>query len=430
MTLTQAVAYARANQPAVRAGLSRIRAQQAEADVPRAQWEPTMGVTAQIFGATANNTTGTYVNRGFMDLPRIGATAVATTGTWRPYASTIVAAGVNQEIYDFGRIAAETAAEDALVDVERQRARGALLDVTYSVDEAYFAVFAAKAIVTASDGAYERARVHKDLASAGVGVGMREPIELTRAEADLTRFEVGRVKARGGLTNAQSVFAAAVGVPDATLDVADAPPAPAELPSLDDAVGRALARDPHILEALARIAAEEARTRAIGAENRPDISLSATLSGRAGGAPPSSPTGAASLDGWVPEVPNWDVGLVFTWPLFDASVNARVAASRAREELRRDELALVRHVDLAAIQQAYVAVEVARAALPALLRSVDAARANETQADARFRGGLGTSVELADAEALRADSEIQLAIGQFEIARARAAFGRAIAEGG
>jgi len=63
-----------------------------------------------------------------------------------------------------------------------------------------------------------------------------------------------------------------------------------------------------------------------------------------------------------------------------------------------------------------------------LRRSLDAAVANYAQADARFRSGLGNAVELADAEALRTDAEIQLALGSFELARARAALGRAIAE--
>jgi outer membrane protein TolC len=74
-------------------------------------------------------------------------------------------------------------------------------------------------------------------------------------------------------------------------------------------------------------------------------------------------------------------------------------------------------------------VQVARSALVAFENAVTAARANYDQADARFRAGVGTAVELADAEAVRADAEISLAMGQFDVARARAAFGRAIAEG-
>jgi outer membrane protein TolC len=75
-----------------------------------------------------------------------------------------------------------------------------------------------------------------------------------------------------------------------------------------------------------------------------------------------------------------------------------------------------------------VALDVAEHAMPALQRSVDAAQANYAQADARFHAGLGTSVELADAEAVRTEAEIQLALGQFDYSRARALVTRAIAE--
>jgi outer membrane protein TolC len=115
--------------------------------------------------------------------------------------------------------------------------------------------------------------------------------------------------------------------------------------------------------------------------------------------------------------------------LFDGVVRARQDASRAQEQVRRDEIALARHEQAAQIRLAYGAVEVARTALPGLEKSVVAARANYAQAEARFKSGLGTSVELADAEAIRTDADIQLALGQFAYARARAGFGRAIAEG-
>jgi outer membrane protein TolC len=162
---------------------------------------------------------------------------------------------------------------------------------------------------------------------------------------------------------------------------------------------------------------------------RPDLSLTATVSGRAGGAQASGNGQNADSNGWVPYVPNWDVGVVFSWPLFDGTVKAREDASRAREQVHREEIATVRHDQVARIRIAYASVVVARMALPGLQRSVEAARANYAQADARFKAGVGTSVELADAETLRTDADIQLALGQFEVARARAAFGRAIAEG-
>jgi len=430
ITLPDAIAFARTHQPQLRIALSRIAVRTAEADVPRAQWLPTFGATAQLFGATANNTTGTYVSPGaFMDIPRIGGTRVVSSGSFRPYASSLVAAGLTQELFDFGRIASQAAASDALVDVERQRARATAFELTFDVEETYFSVLAAKAILQASDDAFERSRVHRDFAGAGVRAGLRSPIELTRADADLARFEIGRIRARGGLSTAQMTLAAVIGSDEPALDAAGTPTLPADLPALNSAIDQARARDPRILAVLAELHAEEQRTRAIAAELRPDFSVTASLSGRAGGAPPSGNGEPADRQGFLPEVPNWDVGVVLSWPLFDGTNLARRGASRAREQVRREEIVLVDHNATATIRLAYAAVNVARTALPGLQRSVDAARANYAQAEARFRAGLGTSIELADAEALRTEAEIQLALGQFELARTRSSFGRALAEG-
>src|SRR5262249_55803712 len=61
-------------------------------------------------------------------------------------------------------------------------------------------------------------------------------------------------------------------------------------------------------------------------------------------------------------------------------------------------------------------------------QSLEAASRNHAQADARFKAGLGSSVELADAETLLVQAEIDLAVGRFEHARARARLSRALSE--
>jgi outer membrane protein len=424
MTIAEALAYAHAHQPAIRAALARVAARAEEAKIPSGQWLPTAGVTVQAFGMTANNTTGTYVQPSFMDVPRIGGTGATATGTFTPYGSTFAGAGLRQEIFDFGRISAERAAADAIVDVEKHRSDADRLDVDFAVEEAFFSVFAAKQIVQASDDAYERSRVHRDLAKRGVDSGLRSPIELTRAEADLARFEVGRVRARGGLAVAQSVLSAAIGAPDAAIDAAGEAPRSSQMPALSEALGMAQSRDPRLAAVFAELKAAEAQTRAIGAELRPNLSATGTISARAGGAG-TAPNG----DGWVPDVPNFDVGLVFSWPLFDGTVSARRDAARSEEQVRREEVEVLREQEVALVRQSYVEVEVARTALTSLEQAVVSSRANYDQADARFRAGIGNAVELADAEALRTGAEIGLALGQFDLARARAAFGRAIAEG-
>jgi outer membrane protein TolC len=428
MTLPDAIAYARAHQPAARAAIARVRAAQTDAKIPRAQWLPFFEAGAELLGGTANNTTASYVGIPGLALARIGATKATGSGSMTPYASTLAAAGLFQEVFDFGRIAAESAVADSLVDIEKYGADAQWLLIELGVEEAFFAVQAAKSIMQASEDAYQRAKVHRDYAKAKVAAGLRPPIDLTRAEADLTRFDVARIRAQGGLHTAQSNFAAAVGVPEPQLDATGEAPPTAQLPSLSDAFRRAQEKDPLRLQALARLKTQEALTKSITALLRPNFALTASLSVREGGAPPSS--GEASPNsGWLPDVANWDVGLVLRVPLFDGVVLARRDASRDREEVRRAEVDLVRQQQAAGIEQAYVGVGVAASALTALEHAVEAARANYNQADARFKGGLGTIVELADAEAVRTDAEIQLALGKFELARTRAILGRLIAEG-
>jgi outer membrane protein TolC len=188
------------------------------------------------------------------------------------------------------------------------------------------------------------------------------------------------------------------------------------------------ARDPNVRAAQARLAAQQATTRVFSAALLPELVLSGTLSGRAGGAPTTAGT-VPSGNGYLPNVPNWDAAIVLVWPVLDFGIFAQRSASESQERARQAEMVEAGQQSTTAIQQAYAALEVALAALPGLQVSLNAALANSAQADARFREGLGTSVELADAEALRTDAEIQLAVGQFEAARARAQLGRVIAEG-
>jgi outer membrane protein TolC len=218
-----------------------------------------------------------------------------------------------------------------------------------------------------------------------------------------------------------------VGVSAPRLDAADDTTTPQTVPTLEAALRDARVRDPVIRRLLAEIRAQEARTRAISAGMRPDLSLTASVSLRAGGAPVGT-TDQPGL-GFVPMVPNFNVGILFNWPIFDATVLARARASQLAEDVLRAQLGVVRQQQVAAVQEAWLAVDEAQRALPSLQRALDAARANWEQADARFRSGLGNAVELADAEALRTQAEVDFALGQFQIARTRAQLSRVIAEG-
>ena len=426
MALSEALQYARAHQPTLAAAQARLAASLADAAVPGAAYYPRLGLTAQAFEATTNNTTATYLGVAPVDLPRIGATRVDTR-TWSPAASTIAALGLRQEIFDFGRIAAQEAVASAAVDAERGRADAARLDVDFSVENAFYVVLTAKGLRDVADSALQRSKLNHDTAAAGVAAQLRDPIELTRADADLARFQVARERAEDGLATAQAAFAAVVGVPDPLLDASGSASQPRPAPTPADALAQALANDPGLHERRALLARQEASTRSLAAELRPDLSLSSTVSGRGGDALPSS--GVPGADGtWRPDVPNWDVGLVLTWPLFDQGVRAREAASGALEQARSAEIEEREQQLRARVQRAYLDFEAARRALPALEKSRAVAGANYEQAEARFKADLGSSTELADAQAVLAEAEGAVTVGHYDVSRARALLGRVVAE--
>jgi outer membrane protein len=430
MSLADALSYAKTHQPTIRAALAKVRTLRAEAEVPSARWQPRVGVLAEIFAGTANNTTTVYANRGVVDLPRIGNTTGRGTSdaSLRPYASTIAAASIQQEVYDFGRIAAERASLDAKASAAAHESDAAWTDLAFNVEEGYFAVAAAKQVLRAASEARSLALVHRDFAKANVQSGMRPPIDLTRAEADFVQFDTAQARALGGLRIAQTNLAAIIGSPEPAVDVADERIPETPTPSLTSALQTAAANNPQLLQVLAQERAAELAASAASAAKRPDLSLSAALSGRAGGHPSS---GAGTLPqgaGLLPTVPNWDVGLVFTWPIYDAVTDAKAKAAALAAEERREVVDQTRRRLEADVRRGLVQVSVATTALHNFGRARDAARANYAQADARFNAGVGTSVELADAAALRARADVDLALGRFDLARSRAALGRALAE--
>jgi len=429
VTLDEALSYARDRQPRIKSALAEYEARRAEARVPRAQWLPQIGATAQVFVATSNNTTASYLTVPELDLPRIGGSKSTTeaTATWSPSASTLAGIGLGQEVYDFGRISAQIAVADAYATMAKASADAVGLDVALGVEEAFHGVLAGKAVRAATEDALKRALTHRDYAQAGTKSGMRPPIDLTRAEADVSSLRVRLIQAESGLEASRAALAAAMGSDQLEVDAAETPPDLSSAPAFADAMRTAAARNPAILAALSRLDAQHAAVSAVTRELLPNIFASATLTGRAGGAAPTSgdtPYGS----GWLPDVANWHIGLVLQWNLFDAAVLARRAAAKAHEDAARADLELARMSVGLAAERAYLDLDAALRTLPGLQAAVDAARANQAQADARFKAGLGTIVELADAEALLTNSQLELAVGQFTVARARAALGRVMAQ--
>ena len=431
MPLDEALAYAQRHQPSLLAAQARVSVAEQTHKAVLAEWLPLFGATAQLFYGTMNNSTAMFQGVRTVDVPRIGGSR--SDGSWPDaHPSTLVAAGVRQLVFDFGRLSSLAAAAAAETRAQRHQASFAAMELALQVELQFYAVRAAHAVQHIAEEALNRATQRKNLTQAFVERGLRAQVDLTRVEADVARFEVLRLRAQAGLELSQTLFAAIVGVPEPLLDAAEQDETKNVQtlvgPTPDQALDHALENEPALRAALAKWDAQRATTRATQRAWAPVLSFTGAVSGRAGGAPQNS--GPSDFSGLLPAVPNWHAGLVLQAPIFDATLLSRIAASRAQEQVLEHEVQAVRRRMVADVQRAYATARLAEGSLPALLKAAQAAQKNAQQAQARFQNGLGPAVELADAEALQHVAELDLAVGRFEVSRSLALFRRAVAQVG
>ncbi len=423
LTLPEALELAHTSQPALAAARERLSASRFEVVATQRAWLPTVGVGAGLVAGTANNSTAVVLSTGSLDLPRIGGTKTLADPSWTTTASSLLGVTVRQELYDFGRLSLQTAAARAGADVEQARAAAIGAEVDAQVSEAFVAVQSAHAVQSAIAAALARARLNRDFAVRAVAAGLKAPVELTRAQAELARAEVASVRADESLQLSRSALASAMGVREAEVDVVgalDDPEAPPDRETLERDV---LDREPTLraLRSQAQVAA--AQVELASAQLRPNLALSATLSGRAGGTPPSS--GSPSFGaGLLPVVPNYDVGAVLSWPVLDLPQRSRVEAQRARALAAVQDVAALEQRLTHLVDQVWTRLQQAKSAQTALEAALQASNANLEQAQARFELGLGTSVELADAQNLKTDAEVQVVLGRAAARAARIALDR------
>lgn len=323
---------------------------------------------------------------------------------------------LRQLIWDFGRTTEGLAASEAEVAAAKADEQAARNDLAFAVRVAWLDAAGARALLEVARGAVENEQRHQAQVEAQIGVGLRAPIDLAQvktvlasARADLLaaeqaewtrRLELGRVLGTGG-----APAPAVVGEPLGVVDGEDAP--------LDALVTRALAARPELVASEQLVAARERDVASVRGDYWPSISAQA-----------SANAGGAALDALAP---NAQVGVDLTWPLFsglgtNATVRAAEAAS-AQARAVRDAVQLQLKVD---VESAQLQVRLARARVTALEEADGASAAELELAEARYKAGTGTIIELGDAQSRRVRASASLAQARTDLAVSRAALLRAL----
>ncbi|HEX2686800.1 MAG TPA: TolC family protein, partial [Kofleriaceae bacterium] len=196
-------------------------------------------------------------------------------------------------------------------------------------------------------------------------------------------------------------------------------PAPADVepPALTALVEAARKNRPEIVQLDKQLLAADASLAAARAERRPVLSATA------------SANWTGDLGRNTSSEKDWSAALNLTWSVFDggrSAADARVArANVASAAAQRDALliSLTSQLDLSRAQ-----IVANRANVQASTQAVTAARAQLQLAEARYAQGLGSQIELADAQTAVTTAEGNLVQAEFQLATAWAQLHRATAQ--
>jgi outer membrane protein TolC len=421
-TLDQAVRYAADHYPTVRAALEQVNVSAANVDVARAAYLPRLDSVWQSNRATANNIFGQVLPQSVIPSLSGPVLPLATGGSvWGSAAGALF----SWEPFDFGLRQSSVAAAEAAV--ARARAGEALtqLEVQAAVASGFLTIAGAQRTVAALQADLDR----RDILSRAVHVlvdnELRPGAEASRSDAERAAAQTRLIQARQTVTLAEIALARTLGLAAGTVTI-DATP----LATQEPAEAITTASRVHPLEEIHQAAVDAARAQegVLSRTDLPRVYLQSSVSARGSGANPDGQLdgGAAGLG---LERANWAAGvqIVFPNPFDFASLRARKAAAAAAT---RSEAALFDEAVLTVTSQQRAAaamLQAARAIAANMPIQLSAAQQSESQARARYQAGLTSIVEVADAQSLLAQAEVQDQLSRIDVWRALLA--QAVAQG-
>ncbi len=409
-TLDRAIRYALDHYPAVRAAQQRFVAAQGQTDLARTTYLPSLQTLWQSNRATRNNIFGQLLPQSV--IPSISGPVLPFTSG----ASVWGSAGgmlLSWEPFDFGLRGAQVQAARAGERGARAQSDLTQLDVAGTAAQAFLAVVATQQVVRAARANVERRQVFAQTVHVLVKNELRPGADASRADAELARARTLLIQAETSEAVSQAAFAEILGLAGTAVQVEAGmllgPPPSADVPASP------LTAHPAAEAEQAQVEQTRAQAREVARSYVPRFFTQAAVSGRGSGANTDG-TVASGPNGLGLERGNWAAGLTVTFPVFDYfSLRARkkIAGANEKAEQARYEQTLQGLSEQVA--QAQAVLQGARRVAENTPVELAAAQASETQARARYQAGLATIVEVADAQGLLVQAEIDDALARLNV---------------
>jgi TolC family type I secretion outer membrane protein len=320
----------------------------------------------------------------------------STTGRRQRSESTFLTFQGRQLIYDFGKTAAlvdeaKAGSRDASGELERVRDV-----VVQNVRQAYFNLLQARRLVGVADAALARSELNLRSAQGFFDVGTKPKSDVTRAEVEVANARVDVIRARNLVRLSETSLANALGL-EATVPIEIEDNLTYEPVTLDSTqlLAEALGNRPELRQAQARLDAARAQLSGARARYLPDL----TVVGSVGTASDDAIIATDGVASGLSFSDTWSITGQLSWNLFEGFfTQARVKETQALVETARANYDSTELQVRLEVEQAYIAVVEAAERYGATQKAVESAQENLRLAQGRYDAGVGTILELTEAQ--------------------------------
>jgi outer membrane protein len=414
MTIAQAVDSALKTYPTISVSQEQINAAAAAIDLARTSYLPRIDSMAQINRATRNNVFGLLLPQSV--LPSISGPVLGTNSLDSVWGSAIGAL-VTWEPFDFGLRSANVSAATAAKARTEASAKRTQLEVAVATADAYLTLVAAEETIQAAQAGVDRSQVLARIVRAQVDAQLRPGADSARAQAELAAAQTQLARAQQAVEVSRALLAQFVGGDPRQIKTVTS-----KLLTLPgDQAPEALVpmKNPIAAEQNAVVEQRKAELQALDKTYFPKFSLQGSAFARGTGAVTDGTT-LGGFNGLATSTQNYAVGFSVTFPIFDfKAISARKAGQAATIRVETAKNNQITTNLTAQWTTAVATLEGARRIAANTPVQVLAAQEASQQATARYQAGLGTIVEVADAQRLLSQSQIDDALSRLSVWRAQ-----------
>jgi outer membrane protein len=381
LSLNDCVALALRFNPALRSNLATIDAQKARVEQALAAYYPQVSL----------NTSYNWNTYNFVSL---GGAVRSYTYNWTFVDVFSVGPALNLTIYDFGRTSNSVKINRENVKASEQDLVTTRQTVILNVQQAYFGVLQGQRLVEVAKEVVTQTQQHLEQAQGFYQAGTRPKIDVTKAEVDAANAQLALIQANNNFAVAQVTLNNAIGFTQPlTFPVEDILGFTPREYQLEDIVKTAYDQRPEILQIKARQRSQEAAIDLARSSYYPILSGNAQY----------------LMRGYhMPNDMAWDMffGATLSIPIFTGfSSPNQVAEQRANlRNLISQEEALKLNIRLEA-EQAYLSQKQAAEQVRVSEKAVGQAQENYELARGRYQVGVGSPLEITDAEVQLANAK-------------------------